>query len=332
MSEKNVAVAGATGAVGTEMLKVLEARNFPVKNIKMLASKRSVGKKLPFRGEEFPVEELTKKSFKGIDIALFSAGKDRSIEFAPAAVAAGTIVVDNSSAFRLRDDTPLVVPEVNPHRIKEHKGIIANPNCSTIIAVVAVYPLHKAAGVKRMVVATYQAVSGTGAQAIIELDKQCRAYFAGEPIVKEVYPHQIAFNLLPHIGDFGENGYSSEEMKMLNEGRKIMEHPKLRVSCTTIRVPVFRAHSEAINLELERPLSPEKARKILSKAPGVKVVDDPQKCVYPMPLDATNQDDVLVGRIRRDTSIEHGLDIWISGDQLLKGAALNAVQIAEKLL
>ncbi|NOZ23101.1 MAG: aspartate-semialdehyde dehydrogenase [Planctomycetes bacterium] len=332
MGEKNIAVAGATGAVGTEMLKVLEARNFPVKNIKMLASHRSVGKKLPFRGEDIAVEELKKDSFGDVDIALFSAGASRSKEFAPAAVEAGTVVVDNSSAFRLDDGVPLVVPEVNGHRIKEHKGIIANPNCSTIIAMVAVYPLHKAAGIKRMVVSTYQAVSGTGAQAIIELDKQARAYLAGEAIETDVYPHQIAFNLLPHIGDFGDNGYSSEEMKMLNEGRKIMEHPDLRVSCTTIRVPVFRAHSEAINLELEKPLPPEEARKILAEAPGVKVVDDPGNCVYPMPLDATGRDDVLVGRIRQDASIENGLDLWVSGDQLLKGAALNAVQIAEALL
>jgi len=332
MGEKNVAVAGATGAVGTEMLKVLEQRNFPVKNIKMLASKRSVGKKLTFRGEDIPVEELSDDSFSGIDIALFSAGASRSKEFASSAVEAGAVVVDNSSAFRLNDDVPLVVPEINAERVKDHRGIIANPNCSTIIAVVVVYPLHKAAQIKRMVVSTYQAVSGTGAAAMAELDQQSRAYFANEPIQKEVYPHQIAFNLLPHIGDFEENGYTSEEMKMRNEGRKIMEDDSIEVSCTTIRVPVFRAHSEAINLELAKDLSPDQARQVLADAPGVKVVDDPENNVYPMPLDATGQDDVLAGRIRRDDSVEHGLDLWVSGDQLLKGAALNAVQIAELLL
>jgi len=332
MSEKNVAVVGATGAVGTEMLKVLEKRNFPVRNIKLLASHRSAGKKLKFKGEDCVVEELRENSFKGIEIALFSAGSERSKQFAKHAVNAGAIVVDNSSAFRMDDDVPLVVPEINAERVKEHKGIIANPNCSTIIMVVAMYPIHKVARVKRVVVSTYQAVSGTGMSAILELDRQTRDVLEGKPPKPEVYPYQIAFNLLPHIGDFYPNGYTQEEMKMLNETRKIIEDDSIRVTATTIRVPVFRAHSESVNLELEKRLTADEVRRILSEAPSVKVVDDPERNIYPMPIDATGQDDILVGRIREDTSLPAGIDMWVVGDQLLKGAALNAVQIAELLL
>jgi aspartate-semialdehyde dehydrogenase len=329
---KRVAVAGATGAVGAEILRVLERRNFPVDSLRLLASERSVGKKLAFRGEQTPVEELKENSFKGIDIALFSAGKDRSLAFCPAAVKGGAIVVDNSSAFRMDDGVPLVVPEINPHRIREHKGIIANPNCSTIIMVVVLWPLHRAARIKRIVASTYQAVSGTGQRAIIELEEQTRALLSGGKPVPQVYPYQIAFNLLPHIGNFYDDGYTDEEVKLMRETRKIMEDDAIQVTATTIRVPVFRAHSESVNIQTARKLTVQRAREILSGAPGVKVVDDPAGKKYPMPIDATGRDDVLVGRLREDPSIRNGLDMWISGDQLLKGAALNAVQIAEYLL
>jgi aspartate-semialdehyde dehydrogenase len=329
---KVVAVAGATGAVGTEMIRMLEERSFPVRRIKLLASERSVGKRLKFRGEEVPVEQLTKGSFKGVEIALFSAGADRSREFAHAAVADGAVVIDNSSAFRMDDGVPLVVPEINPEKIKEHKGIIANPNCSTIIMVVPIYPLHKAAKIKRIVVATYQAVSGTGAKAIEELKEQVPLALAGKPVHPKVYTYQIAFNLFPHVDVFQPNGYTKEEMKMVNETRKIIGDYSIMVSATTVRVPVFRAHSESVNVQFHRKLSAAEARQILSRAPGVKVVDDPGKLRYPMPIEATGQGDVLVGRIREDISQENGLEMFVSGDQLLKGAALNAVQIAERLL
>jgi len=283
-------------------------------------------------GEEVPVEELAEDSFEGMDLALFSAGAERSRRFAPAAVKSGAVVVDNSSAFRMDPQVPLVVPEVNAHRIAEHKGIIANPNCSTIVAVVVLWPLHREARIRRIVAATYQAVSGTGKAAIEELEQQSRTVLGGGQADPKVYPYQIAFNLLPHIGDFLDNGYTTEEMKLLHETRKIMEDDALQVTATTIRVPVFRAHSEALNIQTHEKLTAERAREVLSRAPGVRVVDDPAKNRYPMPLDATGQEDVLVGRIREDASIENGLDLWISGDQLLKGAALNAVQIAEHLL
>ena len=329
---KVVAVAGATGAVGTEMIRMLEERNFPVRKIKLLASERSVGKRLKFRGEDVPVEQLTKTAFKGVEIALFSAGADRSREFAPPAVADGAVVVDNSSAYRMDDGVPLVVPEINPEKIREHKGIIANPNCSTIIMVVPIYPLHKAARIKRIVVSTYQAVSGTGQKAIEELKEQVPLVMAGKPVTPKVYKYQIAFNLFPHVDAFQPNGYTKEEMKMVNETRKIMGDYSIMVSATTVRVPVFRAHSEAVNVQFHRRLTADEARRILAKAPGVKVVDDPANVRYPMPLEATGQGDVLVGRIREDTSQENTLDLFVSGDQLLKGAALNAVQIAEYLL
>jgi len=329
---KNVAVVGATGAVGTDMLRVLEERQFPVRSLRLFASARSVGKTLRFRGQEYPVEELTENSFKGIDIALFSAGAERSRQFAPTAVKAGAVVVDNSSAFRLERHVPLVVPEVNAHRIREHQGIIANPNCSTIIMVVPLWPLHQVARITRIVVSTYQAVSGTGARAIEELRIQTRQILDGQPIHPEVYPYQIAFNLLPHIGNFLPNGYTQEEMKLVNETRKIMEDDSIQVTATTVRVPVFRAHSEAVNLRTHKKLTVPQVREILRRAPGVKVVDDVTCNRYPMPIEASGQGDILVGRIREDASQENGIDLWISGDQLLKGAALNAVQIAEYLL
>lgn len=324
-----VAVVGATGAVGAEMLATLENRNFPVRGIKLLASHRSVGKKLKFRGEDVPVDELAAGSFKGVEIALFSAGASRSKEFAPAAVKAGTVVVDNSSAFRMDAEVPLVVPEVNPEKIKEHKGIIANPNCSTIIMVVPLWPLHKEARIRRIVVSTYQAASGAGAGAMAELKKQVSEIGEGRSATVSILPQQIAYNLFPHVDVFLPNGYTKEEMKMVLETRKIFGDDSIKVTATCVRVPVLRAHSEAVNIETERKLTPQDVRRILSKAPGVKIVDDNDKRLYPMPLLASGRDDVLVGRIREDISQASGIEMFISGDQLLKGAALNAVQIAE---
>lgn len=329
----NVAIAGATGAVGIEMLKTLEKRNFPVKNLKLLASHRSVGKKMTFRGESYIVDELKQGSFKGIDIALFSAGASRSKEFAHDAVKDGAIVIDNSSAFRMDAEIPLVVPEVNPEDIKKHKGIIANPNCSTIIMVVPVYPLHKAKKLKRLIASTYQAASGAGAQAMAEMESQTKDILAGKKAVPSIFPHQIAFNIFPHIDVFTENAYTKEEMKMLHEGRKIMHLPDLMVNCTCVRIPVYRAHCESLVLEFENEISPEEAREILKNAPGVKIVDKVEEKLYPMPLMASGKDEVLAGRIRQDISRndKRGLTMFISGDQILKGAALNAVQIAEYL-
>lgn len=327
----NIAIAGATGAVGADLLNILESRNFPVKNIRLLASHRSAGKKLNFKGEQIVVEELKHDSFKNIDIALFSAGGGRSKEFAPSAVNAGAVVIDNSSAFRMDDDVPLVVPEVNGEDVKKHKGIIANPNCSTIIMVVVVYPLHKEKQLKRLVASTYQATSGAGAKGMHELEAQTQQILSAEAIKPQAFAHRIAFNLIPHIADFKENGYTEEEMKMLHETRKIMHHPSLKVSCTCVRVPVLRAHSEALNLEFENVITPEDAKRILKSAPGVELCDNINENTYPMPIDASGKDDVLAGRIRQDLSVDgnKALDIFISGDQLLKGAALNAVQIAE---
>ncbi len=331
---KKVAVVGATGAVGIEMMETLEKRNFPVSDIKLLASARSVGKKFKFRGEEITVEELTKDSFKGVDIALFSAGGSISKEFAPACVDAGCVMIDNSSCFRMDADVPLVVPEVNAADVFTHKGIIANPNCTTAIMCVVVWPLHKAKGLKRMVASTYQAASGGGAKAMAELIEQTKAALAGEEVKVEHMAQRLAFNLFPHIDVFQDNGYTKEEMKMVNETRKIMHLPEARISCTCVRVPVLRAHSESLNLEFENEITPEQARAILTAAPGVEDCDDPANKIYPMPLDATTKYDVLAGRIRQDVSRtdKRGLDIFISGDQLLKGAALNAVQIAEVLV
>lgn len=329
----NVAVAGATGAVGQTMIRVLEERNFPVKDIRLLASERSVGKKIKFRGEEIPVQKLDHDSFQGVEIALFSAGGDRSLTFAPSAAKAGAVVIDNSSAWRMDPDVPLVVPEVNPHAIADYKnkGIIANPNCSTIQMVVALKPLHAKAHIRRIVVSTYQAVSGTGQKAITELEEQVKAWAAGKPMEKQVYPHRIAFNCLPHIDSFLENGYTKEEMKMVNETRKIMEIPNVQVCATTVRVPVFYGHSESVNVEFAGKITPEEAREILANAPGVKVVDDPFNNVYPLAIDAAGQDFTYVGRIRKDLSCENGLVMWIVADNIRKGAATNAVQIAEIL-
>jgi aspartate-semialdehyde dehydrogenase len=328
----HVAVVGATGAVGIEMIKTLEKRNFPVGKLTLLASKRSVGKKLKFRGQDIPVQELTRDSFAGVDIALFSAGSAISKDFAPLAAKAGCVVIDNSSAFRMDPAVPLVIPEINASDVKSHKGIIANPNCTTAIALIALYPLHKAFLCKRVFVASYQAVSGTGAKAIEELKRQVGEVVAGKPVTREVYPHQIAFNVLPHVDSFLPTGYTKEEMKMENEGRKIMHHPNFRASVTCVRVPVYRAHSVAINAEFEKPITVEAAREVLKKAPGLDVVDQPDKNEYPLPLYQTDKYNCAVGRIRKDCAMDNGLAFWVSGDQLLKGAALNAVQIAEALI
>jgi len=334
MSRKfNVAVVGATGAVGVEMIKTLEKRDFPVGKLTLLASKRSAGKTMKFRGEDVTIEELTTKSFTGtgIEIALFSAGGSISKEFAPIAAANGVIVIDNSSAFRMDPNVPLVVPEINAEDVKAQKGIIANPNCTTAITLMALYPMHLAFGVKRIFSSSYQAVSGTGAKALAELKQQVEEIVAGkEPTVK-VYPHQIAFNVLPHIDSWLDDGYTREEMKMENEGRKIMHLPEFRASVTCVRVPVYRAHSIAVSAEFERPVSVEAAREAILKAPGIDLVDDPHNNLYPLPLNVAGKYNCQVGRIRKDCAMDNGLCFWVAGDQLLKGAALNAVQIAEVL-
>jgi aspartate-semialdehyde dehydrogenase len=327
------AIMGATGAVGQEMIKILEQRAFPCSNLKLLASERSAGKKFPFRGKLHEVELLTKQSFNDIDLVLASAGASVSKEFAPAAVEAGAVVVDNTSAFRMEKEVPLVVPEVNSHALVKHKGIIANPNCSTIQMVVVLNPIHKAVGIKRLVIATYQSVSGTGSEAIEELLEQTRTLLAGKrDIVIEVYPHQIAFNCLPHIDVFLENGYSKEEMKMVNETRKILEDDTIAITATTVRVPVIRCHSEAVNIETKKKITAKEVRALLAKAPGVAVVDNLQKNEYPLPIYGENRDETYVGRIREDISCENGIDLWIVSDNLRKGAALNAIQIAEEML
>ena len=330
----NVAVVGATGAVGTEMMLTLEQRDFPVAELRPLASSRSAGRTVPFKGKQVPVAELSKDAFDGIDIALFSAGGARSKEFAPAAVKAGAVVVDNTSHFRMQPDVPLVVPEVNPEDIEQHNGIIANPNCSTIQMVVALKPIHDAARVVRVVVATYQSTSGAGAKATDEMVEQSRALLEGREHAPAVFPHQIAFNCIPHIpqsGGFGPNGYTSEEMKMVNETRKMFHDETIRISATCVRVPVERSHSEAVNVQTERKLTADAARELLSKAPGVVVVDDPGANLYPLATMAADKDPVYVGRIREDISQESGLDMWVVSDNLRKGAALNAIQIAERL-
>ncbi len=328
----HVAVVGATGAVGIEMIKTLEKRNFPVGKLTLLASARSVGKKLKFKGEQFAVAELTKDSFGGIDIALFSAGGGISREYAPLAAEAGCVVIDNSSAFRMDKQVPLVIPEINAADIASHQGIIANPNCTTAITLMALYPLHRAFGCKRIFASSYQAVSGTGAKAIAELERQVGQTVRGQSVTHEVYPHQIAFNVLPHVDSFLPSGYTKEEMKMENEGRKIMHHPTFRASVTCVRVPVYRAHSIAVSAEFEKPITVESAREALKKAPGLQVIDEPSKNQYPLPLYLAEQYDCAVGRIRKDCAMDNGLCFWVSGDQLLKGAALNAVQIGEELL
>jgi aspartate-semialdehyde dehydrogenase len=327
----HVAVVGASGAVGVEILNVLERRNFPVSKLSLLASARSAGKHLSFRGERVLIEELREDSFAGVDLALFSAGGSISKAFAPSAVQAGAVVVDNSSAFRMDAHVPLVVPEVNGDDIALNRGIIANPNCTTAITLMALWPLHQAFGVRRVFASSYQAVSGTGAQAIEELRTQVDATVNGRPVEARVYPHQIAFNVLPHVDGFLDTGYTKEEMKMQNEGRRIMNLPGFLASVTCVRVPVYRAHSVAVSAEFERPVSLEQARDVLSNFPGLRLVDEPGTNTYPLPLDVAGQDDCQVGRLRKDCALENGLSFWVVGDQLLKGAALNAVQIAERI-
>jgi aspartate-semialdehyde dehydrogenase len=334
MKTYHIAVAGATGAVGNEMIKILEERRFPVGKLTLLASERSVGKKLAFRGELLPVEVLTEGSFQGVQIGLFSPGGSVSEKFAPIAARTGCIVIDNTSVFRMVPEIPLVVPEVNPEAIALYKnrGIIANPNCSTIQMVVALKPIHDAARIKRIVVSTYQAVSGTGKKAIEELSLQTRALLGDQQPVIKVYPHRIAFNCLPQIDVFLDNGYTKEEMKMVNETKKIMNDPTIAVTATTVRVPVFYAHSESVNIETEKKITADEVRKLLASAPGIRVVDNPREKLYPMAIDAAGGDDTLVGRIREDESIPNGINMWVVSDNIRKGAALNAVQIAEILI
>ncbi|WP_028844891.1 aspartate-semialdehyde dehydrogenase [Thermodesulfovibrio thiophilus] len=328
----NVAVVGATGAVGNEMISVLEEREFPVENLRLFASERSEGTKLSFNGYEIPVETLKEDSFVDIDIAMFSAGAERSKVWAPIAAKSGCVVIDNSSQWRMNAEVPLVVPEVNAHDLKWHKGIIANPNCSTIQMVVVLKPIHDVAKIKRVVVTTFQAVSGTGKKAMDELLQQTVDLLNFKDITIQVYPHQIAFNVLPHIDKFLENGYTKEEMKMVNETQKIMGDSSIRVTATTVRVPVFRGHSESVNVETEKKITAHETRELLSKAPGVVVMDNPEKNEYPLPIYASGRDEVFVGRIRDDESIENGINLWVVSDNLRKGAALNAVQIAEELI
>ena len=329
----HVAVVGATGAVGQEFLRVLEQRRFPYEKITMLASSRSAGKTITFKGRPHTVVELTENSFKGVDLALFSAGGSISKKFAPIAAKAGAVVVDNSSAFRMDPEVPLVVPEVNPQDCRGHHGIIANPNCSTIIMVVPVWPLHRHNPVKRIVVSTYQAASGAGYQAMVELQEQTRDVLAGKSATPRVFPHRIAFNLFSHNSKIGDNGYNEEEVKMVRETRKMFHADDIQITATCVRVPVLRAHSESINLTFARPIRAEEAREVLSSAPGVRIVDDRERNYFPMPLESTDGDDVLVGRIRQDISQPDGcgIEMFVSGDQLRKGAALNAIQIAELL-
>ncbi|SHJ57134.1 aspartate-semialdehyde dehydrogenase [Halodesulfovibrio aestuarii] len=327
-----VAVVGATGAVGREMLSVLEGRNFPATEVIALASARSAGTTVPFAGGELTVKELTENSFEGVDIALFSAGGSTSEKFSPIAAKAGCVVVDNSSAWRMDDRCPLVVPEVNPEALEAHNGIIANPNCSTIQMMVALKPLHDNAQIKRIVVSTYQAVSGSGQKAITELETQIRQLFNMQTPVAEVYPYQIAFNALPQIDVFMDNDYTKEEMKMVHETVKIFNDPSIKVTATCVRIPVFYGHSESVNIETVQKITPAEARVILTQAPGVTVLDNPSEKIYPMAIDAAGQDDTYVGRIREDETIENGLNMWIVADNIRKGAALNTVQIAEELI
>lgn len=332
MSKKyRVGIVGATGAVGQELLDLLVSRNFPMESLRLLASSRSAGKKIQHAGKTYVVEETTPECFDTLDIAIFSAGGTPSKVFAPEAAKRGCVVIDNSSAFRMEPDVPLIVPEVNPHAIKNHKNIIANPNCTTAISLMALCPLHREFGLKRFFAATYQAVSGTGVAAMRELENQVRQYANGEPITHEVYPYQIAFNVIPHVDVFLENGYTKEELKMLNESRKILEAPHIMNSTTCVRVPVMRAHSVAINAEFEKSVSVERAREVIAAFPGAELCDDVENKKYPMPLFYQRKQKCGVGRIRKDLVFENGLSFWVAGDQLWKGAALNAVQIAELL-
>jgi aspartate-semialdehyde dehydrogenase len=327
-----VAILGATGAVGRELLELLENRNFPISRLKLLASERSVGQELLFCGENLPVESVSDRAFDDVDLVLASAGGTTSKIWAPKAVAAGAVVIDNSSAFRMNPEVPLVVPEVNPQAAASHRGIISNPNCTTILMLMAVYPLHKVRPVQRIIAATYQSASGAGAKAMEEVKTQSKAILAGEQPVAEIFPYPLAFNLFPHNSPLNDLGYCEEEMKMVNETRKILGNQQIRITATCVRVPVLRAHSEAINLEFEKPLSPDEAKEILSQAPGVKLVEDWRGNYFPMPIEATGKDEVLVGRIRQDLSHPCGLELWLCGDQIRKGAALNAIQIAELLV
>ena len=332
MSKKyHVAIVGATGAVGIELLRVMERRDFPVADLRLLASPRSAGKSLEFRGQDFSIAALEQNSFVGIDLAFFSAGAGTAKQFAPIAQRAGAVVIDNSSAFRMDTDVPLIIPEINLEDIHKHRGMIANPNCTTAVALMALHPLHSAFGLRRVFAASYQAVSGSGSRAIEELKRQVESTVGGGQAVAHVYPHPIAFNVLPHVDSFLDTGYTREEMKMQNEGRKIMHLPDFRASVTCVRVPVYRAHSVAMSAEFERPVSLEAARAVLAKASGLDLIDEPLSDRYPTPLAAAGKDNCQVGRLRLDCALENGLGLWVSGDQLLKGAALNAVQIAELL-
>ncbi len=331
MKDYHIALVGATGAVGAELLGVLQRRNFPVASLRAISSARSAGKEIQFKGKSLPIQTLNGDSFAGVDIAFFSAGSDISRQYVPRARDAGAVVIDNSPAFRMDKDVPLVIPEINGNDVKGHRGIIANPNCTAAVALMAIYPLHQAFGIRRVIASSYQAVSGTGARAIAELKQQVEAAAANAQVIPEVYPHPIAFNVLPHVGSFSESGYTSEEEKLQNEGRKIMHLPDFQASITCVRVPVYRAHSVAVTAEFEQAPSLEKAREVLKRAPGVEMVDEPGKNRYPMPLNAAGKDNCQVGRLRLDCACENGLSFWVSGDQLLKGAALNAVQIAELL-
>ena len=326
-----VGILGATGAVGQEIIRLLHEREFPIAELRLIASARSAGKEQSFSGKTWTIQEAEPESFEGLDVCIFSAGGDQSKLFANEAVQRGCVVVDNSSAFRQDPDVPLVIPEINPHAVDDHKGILANPNCSTAISLMALYPLHKAFGLKSFIASTYQAVSGSGAGGIVELEQQTRAWSDGGDIKKEVFPHQIAFNLLPHVDAFLDDGYTKEEMKMLNEGRKIMGIDDLRVTCTCVRVPVFRAHSISISAEFEKPVTLEAAREAVRHFDGIELVDIPENAEYPMPLNYSEVVPCGVGRIRKDSVFENGLALWVTGDQLWKGAALNAIQIAELL-
>jgi len=330
----NVAIVGATGAVGQEMIDILRERNFPVKELRLLASARSAGKEIEYNNQKITVQELGHDSFENIDIAIFSAGSEMSKEYAPSAVEAGAVVVDNSSAFRMDEDVPLVVPEINPGAAAGYKkrGIIANPNCTTAVTIMALKPLHDIGNIKRVVASSYQAVSGAGTEAIEELRAQTLAWANSEEIKADTFPHQIAFNVFPHVDEFMDNGYTKEEMKLHNETRKILEDDNIALTATTVRVPVFRAHSVAVNIETEKPISVQEAREALNNFPGIRVVDEPENLKYPMPIDASGKDDCIVGRIRRDYTVPLGLSFWVVGDQLRKGAALNAVQICELLI
>ena len=331
-NQPHVSIVGATGAVGREMLVCLEERNFPLSQLTLLASAKSAGQNLTFRGEEITIEELTADSFAGIDIALFSAGGGISLDYGPIAAKAGCVVIDNSSAFRMDEGVPLVIPEINPNAARNHpRNIIANPNCSTIITLMGLAPLHKVFGLKGIIASTYQAVSGSGAQGIAELDAQIKALTSGNPIEKKVYPHQIAHNVIPHVDSFEDGGYTKEEQKMLHEGRKILDLPELKVTCTCVRVPVMRSHSISLTAIFEKDPTVREAHEALSSCPGLRLVDDPSRSVYPVPLDTTGKNDCLVGRIRQDQVLPNALALWVVGDQVRKGAALNAVQIAEIL-